>query len=422
MSVQSITQQTGALNLKIEEFWHEFSPFGSKADRFFFKNWHFIILAYCILLLVFDFTLDFHRGISLGVILNLTFGLQHFYKHELSFTATDLTNWVFISEGVALSLIALSFNRWLTQFKPTMDRLFNKGHIQGSDETLRLTEEYLNFLTLYQAGLRSKKRFILIGIILSISVGLIWIAIVPSISGQFATCDSFYNSILFIRWPIFLIIGSSLFLGYCIAVGIWIAAVTGNHLRKLTQEFDLVIQPNHPDKCGGLKFLGNFCLSTALPVLIAMVFLGVYGIGLVLSSKHFGPFALASNFFLFLVAVPLSIITFLRPLWEIHVEMLEIREKNADEFAKHISSLAKNLQSDIEREDWSEAKTLKEAMDLMERLLTDNFGYLTWPFNFRILLTFLTPQLVTLSAIIIGVDQNSLFATALKTTFSLFGH
>lgn len=414
-----ITTQTDSLDQKIEAFWHTFSPFPCKVERYAFKYWYFILLAHYILLLTFDLVLDFHRGISLSIILDLTYHLQPSYKHQLSFTASDLTNWLLPSEYVALGLVALLFNHWLTLWKPTIDKLFNKGYVRCLNESLNLKQEYLQFLTHYQAALRSKRRFILIGMLAFIVLGLIAIVVVPRLSSVFMTNDPFYRTISFIRWPIFLIIGTGFFLGYAIAVSVWIALVTGNYLQKLTKQFHLVIQPNHPDKCGGLKFLGNFCLSIAWPELIAMLFLGAYGIG---PSRQFGPFALGTDTLFFLVTFLLLIISFLSPLWEIHVEMLEIREENADELAKHISALAKTLRSQIEEADWSQSMVIKGAMDLMQTLLTDNFGYLTWPFNTRILLTFLTPQIITLLSIIIGLDQNGLLATALKAILSLFNH
>ena len=83
--------------------------------------------------------------------------------------------------------------------------------------------------------------------------------------------------------------------------------------------------------------------------------------------------------------------------------------------------LEQNMQTALEKRDWDQFKDIKEKLGMLEELLTDNFGYLTWPFNVRILLIFLTPQLITLMSVIVGFDQNGPLATALKAILSIIG-
>ena len=45
--------------------------------------------------------------------------------------------------------------------------------------------------------------------------------------------------------------------------------ISGRYVRKLLRAFQLSIQPFHPDQCGGLKLLGNFCFGLGSPLLIA---------------------------------------------------------------------------------------------------------------------------------------------------------
>jgi hypothetical protein len=60
-------------------------------------------------------------------------------------------------------------------------------------------------------------------------------------------------------------------------LAIWPIYVTGHQIYKLSKTFPIIINARHPDRCGGLKPLGDFFFLMALPFV-------VLGIGLVLKS------------------------------------------------------------------------------------------------------------------------------------------
>ena len=409
-----------------QAFWKRFSLFSSKFDAFCLKYWYLFLLGFCLVLLLLDLSLDYHNHLNLGIIASLVYRNTHYYKvarHDVfSYTSYDLTNAILISQGVALALEALAFNRWCKRVPLAFHELFARRHICCLDSTKSLSEEYFKYLADYQQTLKSHKRFLFVAalFLLVLIIGLI--TIIPRIAQIFPTNDLFSNLIMVIRWPLFELILCGFLIAYIVAVGLWVTAVTGRYIRKLTREFHLTILATHPDKCGGLKFLGSFCLNMALPILIAIVILGIYGIGFALFYQRISTvFLIAANAFLVLVALPIAIFAFLVPLWDIHLRMVNIREETEDKLSNSIMGLEQSMQTALEKQDWDQFKDIKEKLVVIAELLTDNFGYLTWPFNIRILLIFLTPQLITLMSVIVGFDQNGPLATALKALLSIIG-
>ncbi len=130
--------------------------------------------------------------------------------------------------------------------------------------------------------------------------------------------------------------------------------VTGWYIKNLTAKFDLSILPSHPDYCGGLKPLGDFCLRMALPI-----------------------------------ALPLAAIAFFVPLWNIHLKMVARRDVYYDNFAERVAKLEGRIQSSLDKGLLDEARVAREEMEIAQVLHPDKIGYPTWPFDRRILLTFL---------------------------------
>jgi hypothetical protein len=59
---------------------------------------------------------------------------------------------------------------------------------------------------------------------------------------------------------------------YYLGIIAWTLFISGRYITKLIQMFALKIEPLHPDKCGGLKVLGNLCFSLASPIFIGSAF------------------------------------------------------------------------------------------------------------------------------------------------------
>ncbi len=179
--------------------------------------------------------------------------------------------------------------------------------------------------------------------------------------------------------------------------------VTGWYIKNLTEKFDLGILPSHPDHCGGLKSLGDFCLSMALPILIGTVFLGIWGIASI--REGINVYNVLPDIYLFLFALPLAAIAFFVPLWNIHQKMVVRRDACYDNFADRVAKLEGKIQSSLDKGLLDEARVAREEMEIAQVLHPDKIGYPTWPFDRRILLTFLAPQIVTIASLAVQLVQ-----------------
>lgn len=134
--------------------------------------------------------------------------------------------------------------------------------------------------------------------------------------------------------------------------------------------FEFRIEPLHPDKCGGLKVLGNFCFGLASPIFIGFAFF--IGYILVATQDPRGGFDLITvDFILFIIlayGLSITVSAFFLPLWTIHTKMLHEREANNERHAKNLEVLRQAIQESLNRGETKEAKNMKEQMDLTQAL------------------------------------------------------
>ena len=197
--------------------------------------------------------------------------------------------------------------------------------------------------------------------------------------------------------------------------------VTSFYIKHVTSSFNFVLQPSHPDRCGGLKFLGNFCLGIALPILMVAIIVAILSIGSVLHPFPLSPETASATTLvsvaLVLCILPLATYAFFAPLWNVHGQMVEKKEAYADKFASRFAKLEQQMWGLLDKGALSKAKVTKEEMELLQALHPDNIQYPRWPFDQSILLKFLTPQIVPLISLIVGLSPPA--AEALKGILSI---
>ncbi len=279
--------------------------------------------------------------------------------------------------------------------------LFSKRDVSSVTPGSDVTQEYQRFLGEYRKALLSKKRYILIGVLLAVFLTVLllwWISwgirefIFPTTSDPLSSTIERVN--LFIQEGL-----GILLLVYFFGAGAWMMGTTGLYIKKLTTKFDLVIQPSHSDRSGGLRPLGNFCLNMALPLLTGSVLLSLYSIGNVL---HVIPFWTGTaNVVLVAMVLPLAFLAFFLPLWNIHLKMLDKKRTYEDEFAGQITKLEEKIHFSLGKGELEEAKRAKEEIELVQVLHPDKISYPVWPFNRGILLKFLTPQIVPVLSLVV---------------------
>ncbi len=378
------------------DFWHRFRLFRFNFEEYSFNHWYVFLLVGFSTFLFLDILYD---------VRNKSFDFSDSF--EFSLTKFALTDWLFISLLVALALTVLAFNRWRGNIPTTFKLLLVKGRVRSLNQGSDINKEYSYFLEEYQRNLLSNKRYIVITISMVTCLALFFfIALIRYIPASLLGFkeDPLYYLIVWVFWTLL----PAIFLGYFFGVGAWVIIITGLSIKNLTTKFELNIQPSHPDQCGGLKVLGDFCFGMALPLLIGATLLGIYGIGGIiypdLTNRLF-IVPVAANIFLFLFTLPLAAVAFFLPLWNIHCEMRRRREKYEDEFAERITKLEKKLHVSLDSGELEEAKFAKEEMEIVQVLHPDKIGYPLWPFDRRIMLTLLSTQIIPSISIIIGLSN-----------------
>jgi hypothetical protein len=383
ISEQSVRKDI--ITTTLVDFQNSFRLFPLRFDKFSVNHGYLLIAGS---------TLTF---LALSTILDVRFAqlcpdCVHFYNLK-----SDFTIWGIITLEIALVLVLLAFNGWRRNILPTFQALLYKRGNYSQGQNTDIAREYQYFLNAYQSALLSNNRYVLIAI--SVITTLVFLLLGwghPGSPDALLSIVSWFYAIFYLL--------NYLFLAYFSGVGAWAMGVTGWYIKNLTVKFDLSILPSHPDHCGGLKSLGNFCLNTALIILIGAVFLGLWGIG---SNIREGLTIhnLLPDIVLFLFALPLAAVAFFVPLWNIHRKMITRRDVYSDNFADRVAKLEEKIQSALDKGTLDGAKAAREEMEIAQVLHPDKIGYPTWPFDRRILLTFLAPQIVAISSLVVQLIQ-----------------
>jgi hypothetical protein len=175
---------------------------------------------------------------------------------------------------------------------------------------------------------------------------------------------------------------------YCLGILIWAISTSGSYVKKLVRAFQLRIQPFHPDKCGGLTLLGNFCFGLVSPPLIASGLLIGYSIFALLeySPKINGSensYLVLNVYFplLFLLyLLPTIVLGFMHPLEDIHTKMVSEGKTNENIYFTRTEALRQEIQALLDSNQVEAAKAVQEEKTLVETLYCP---YPTWPFHFR---------------------------------------
>jgi hypothetical protein len=185
-------------------------------------------------------------------------------------------------------------------------------------------------------------------------------------------------------------------LGYFLGLIAWRMLITGLQIYQVDKKFSLVPRLNDPDQCGGLNPLGKLCLYNAK---IVGIWGGLLGIWIILGTsyqvhKYYLPLYYNQMPVLLLVAVA----GFFIPLWGVHCAMAKKKvdlDEKLDQIAKNINELAQK------RLDWAlkgeqEPDSVAEDIEKMKKVYAENVDYPVWPFNYRLILSFVTSQAIPL--------------------------
>ncbi len=211
--------------------------------------------------------------------------------------------------------------------------------------------------------------------------------------------------------------------GLYAAFAAWPILVTARFLSRLTHEYQIRIQPAHPDNCGGLKPLGDFCFSMALPIVIGGLIGAIFSLGgSFLSGIIIGPVAFGEilpqtvmfvNALLLLVFTPFSLAVFLMPIWNLHRHMAAFRQGLENDYADRVGTLEQALMDQLGEEGrLAEAKISAQKLELLRRLNPRMEGIPVWPFRWPTVAKILSPVLLNIGGFI--------FESLLSSAVSIF--
>ena len=230
------------------------------------------------------------------------------------------------------------------------------------------------------------------------------------------------------------------------AIFIWKSLAIGYGLQEFGGKINFNLNWNHPDKCCGLKPIGELCLWLSFIPVIPAIFWASWvilcddptnsvclTIPRVVDRIHSAQVSL-------LVAIVISIFIFILPLWNVHLAMQEkrneIHQKNLPRISRTIDVISKqmtmntlqltvdDLQEKSNREvsspapeepdQQAENERLKKQLVLLQESYTTLENIPIWPFDGKIVKNLLGSQVVPLLGL---TGIGSRFVDVLKVLF-----
>jgi len=229
-----------------------------------------------------------------------------------------------------------------------------------------------------------------------------------------------------------LLVGNLLFMAllqlggyYCIGILTWAMSISGWYVRQLLRAFQLSIQPFHPDQCGGLTSLGNFCFGLASPLLIASgIFIGYslfalleYSPAINGSEKSYLVLNVYAPLLFVLFSLLMIVIVFVLPLRDIHTKIVSEAKTNETLYFTRTQALREEIQALLDAKQVEAAKAVQEEKALVETLYAP---YPRWPFRFRSKLS--STVLEVSGSLVIGVLAAEVQQYFLPAIFTLLFH
>ena len=274
------------------------------------------------------------------------------------------------------------FNVWRVRPPTTLRDLIENKRIAVSDGDAGTS--YLGFLEHYRDALASPKRYFLGGFLMIVFGILYAYSVVQTLSNE-------RPNILVTMQVVGYLLTALSYLGgfYCSGIATWAMVISGGYVRKLVRAFQLSIQPFHPDQCGGLKLLGNFCFGLGSPLLFASGLLIGYSMFALweyspaINGREISADLLLSVGFALLNLLwllPGIVLVFILPLRAIHRKMVSEGKTNESSYFTRTEALREEIQALLDTKQVEAAKAVQEEKALVETLYSP---YPTWPFHVR---------------------------------------
>ena len=333
------------------------------------------------------------------------------YAGIYSKTGVDL---LYLSAGLGVVILMLFTRTLFDQFPQMLLILWRRKVFklrEKSTSTSHMIESsFLEYIQSISIRLNSKLGFAF-GILGTIIIGwMIWLLDSGLLQDIYTTLQK-----LFSWWYIVMIFVRLTFLAAGFIGGIigWQIIVIADALSKLGKKFDLDLQINHPDGCGGLGPIGDICLKIAyvvspLPILLGLwlVFINFFDIRyLRMAPEYLDPLG-STLVFLAIPTAAICIFSFFFPLGAVHTAMLREKSKlqvELDDISQEIHQLSSDLLSKANNLEPQQGVSLEEKIDFLKRVYTRNSQIPTWPYRSTHILGLVSTQIVPAIGVISSI-------------------
>ena len=192
-------------------------------------------------------------------------------------------------------------------------------------------------------------------------------------------------------------------LAYVIGLLFWRFGVIPFFVTRLGEQFEIKIQPGHPDRSGGLRPLGNLSLLNALLILVPALFFSVWIA--VANLKGMEAYLTWSELFkkgLVVLSIAAAVL-FFRPLYHIHLQMERQRRKiqrDLDELSHKMEEIALKLRAQADTLSADEGDKLLKTLDFMNKVYKESSRVPTWPFDGSIIVKLVAAEAVPVLSLI----------------------
>ena len=187
-------------------------------------------------------------------------------------------------------------------------------------------------------------------------------------------------------------------LGLALGLVLWRMIVAALKVRELGRRFDLHLQLDHPDRCGGFRPIGDLCLWNAFLVTVPAVYLAAWVLLAPRIPMYGTTYVGLHTAFLGVLAV-LAPVTFVAPLWTIHRAMVREATRlrvEVEQLGQQIDRLSRDLLERSNELKPDEVAALARDIDVRQQSYKRSEQIPTWPIDISLAFRFGTSQAIPL--------------------------
>jgi hypothetical protein len=203
------------------------------------------------------------------------------------------------------------------------------------------------------------------------------------------------------NWSYLAFAASQLAFAFVLGLLLWRMAVAAHKVYQLGNIFDLKLQVSHPDNCGGLRPLGDLCLTNALILTTPAIFLAAW----LTVIPAYGPFSaryasyVSFYYVLLWIVVALALVAFVQPLYGVHQAMVRERfrlQAPLDEVEQRIAQLTQRLLDEARNASTEQLDDFRKQLGALREIYELNSQVPVWPFDRKLLGRFSLAQFIPL--------------------------